>query len=202
MSAANQLRANGAGRRAPTGSDRDLGIGVQIRARRTDRHLTLALLANEVGITRSALSQIERNQANPTLGTLKAIASALGITIGQLFPASPAAGRLVTRGHERKRLSPRRGITYELLTPDLGGRIEFILATYERGSSTGDAAFAYPAEQCGLVLRGLAEIHLRETAYRLEAGDSIRFDCSIPHRIVNVGRAKLRCLWAITPPTF
>jgi len=200
MPAPHQQRANGAGRRTSTGGD--LGVGLQIRARRTGRNLTLAVLADEVGITRSALSQIERNQANPTLGTLKAIASALGITIGQLFPQSPSAGRMVVRANARKRLSPRRGITYELLTPDLSGRIEFILATYTCGASTGDEAFAYPGEQCGLVLQGLAEIHLRETVYRLAAGDAIRFDCSIPHRIANASRVTLRCLWAITPPTF
>jgi transcriptional regulator with XRE-family HTH domain len=202
MSARHQIRMDEPGRRPPPADDDDLGVGAQVRAIRTGRHLTLAALAQQVGITRSALSQIERNQANPTLGTLKNIASALGMTIGQLFPSPSAPVRVVVRAAERKRLSPRRGITYELLTPDLGGRIEFILGTYERGVSSGDEALAYAAEQCGLVLQGVAEIQLADTAYRLEAGDSIRFDCSIPHRIVNTGRSKLQCLWAITPPTF
>lgn len=188
-------------RPAPSGED-EHRVGGQIRDLRTARGLTLESLAREVGITRSALSQIERNQANPTLATLKALASALGITIGRLFPPPAVSGRIVVRRGDRKRLSPRSGITYELLTPDLGSRIEFILGTYERGASTGDEAFAYPAEQCGLVLQGRAEIYLSETSYRLEAGDSIRFDCSMPHRIVNAGRSQLRCLWAISPPTF
>lgn len=201
MSARHQIRTDETARRQPVGDD-DPGVGAQIRAIRTQRHLTLAALAEQVGITRSALSQIERNQANPTLGTLKNIASALGMTIGQFFPSPSAPVRVVVRAGERKRLSPRRGITYELLTPDLGGRIEFILGTYERGVTSGDEAFSYAAEQCGLVLQGSAEIQLADTAYRLEAGDSIRFDCSIPHRIVNTGRSKLQCLWAITPPTF
>jgi transcriptional regulator with XRE-family HTH domain len=188
-------------RRARSGDDHG-AVGPRVRALRTQRQLTLEAMAAKVGVTPSALSQIERDQASPTLGTLKAIASALGITIGQLFPSSTAAGRVVVRPGERKRLSPRRGIRYELLTPDLAGQIEFILSVYERGASTGDEAFAYPAEQCGLVLDGLAEVHLADTVHRLRAGDSIRFDCSIPHRIVNAGRGRLRCLWAISPPTF
>lgn len=201
MAANSSVRAQGARRQAPSGDD-GRGVGGQIRELRTARGLTLEFVAQEAGITRSALSQIERNQANPTLATLKALASALGITIGQLFPPAAAPGRIVVRRGERKRLWPRSGITYELLTPDLGGRIEFILGIYDQGASTGDEAFAYPAEQCGLVLQGRAEIHLSETSYRLEAGDSIRFDCSIPHRIVNAGPSELRCLWAISPPTF
>lgn len=164
--------------------------------------MTLAELALRVGVTSSALSQIERNRANPTLGTLKSIADALGMTIGQFFPAAPARERNVVRAVERKRLMPRRGITYDLLTPDLSGQIEFILSTYERGASSGDRAFAYPAEQCGFILRGTAEIRLNDTPYRLSAGDSIRFDCSTPHKINNAGKGRLQCLWAITPPTF
>jgi mannose-6-phosphate isomerase-like protein (cupin superfamily) len=52
------------------------------------------------------------------------------------------------------------------------------------------------------VLEGVAEVHLAECVHRLRAGDSIRFDCAIPHRIVNSGRTTLRCIWAISPPTF
>lgn len=189
-------------RRSGSGGDHRAGVGPRVRALRTQRQLTLDGLAAKVGVTPSALSQIERDQASPTLGTLKAIASALGITIGQLFPSSTVADRVVVRPADRKRLSPRRGITYELLTPDLAGQIEFILSVYEPGASTGDEAFAYPAEQCGLVLDGVAQVHLSDAVYRLRAGDSIRFDCSIPHRIVNAGRGRLRCLWAISPPTF
>jgi transcriptional regulator with XRE-family HTH domain len=178
------------------------GLGSRIRALRLQRRRTLQDLAGSADITPSALSQIERDQASPTLGTIKALATALGTTIGQLFPPATVPGRVVVRPGDRKRMSPRRGITYELLTPDLSGQIEFILSVYEPGASTGDTGFAYPAEQCGLVIEGTAEVHLNETVHRLRAGDSIRFDCSIPHRIVNVGRDKLRCLWAITPPTF
>ena len=90
----------------------------------------------------------------------------------------------------------------ELLTPDLSGQIEFIVSVYAPGASTGDEAFAYPGEQCGVVLAGVAEITLYETVHRLRAGDSIRFDCSVPHRIVNPGRRQLKCIWAIIPPTF
>src|SRR6185503_7239093 len=96
----------------------------------------------KAGITTSALSQLERNQFNPTLSTLKALANALHITIGSLFTASVVPDRVVVAG-ERKALSPRQGITYQLLTPDLSGQIEFILSVYEVGVSTGEELFAY-----------------------------------------------------------
>jgi transcriptional regulator with XRE-family HTH domain len=178
------------------------GLGPRIRTLRLQRRLTLQEVAAKAGVTPSALSQIERNHSNPTLSTLKAIAAALSTTIGHLFPAPTASNRVVVRARERKRLSPRRGITYELLTPDLAGQIEFILSVYAPGASTGDEAFAYPGEQCGVVLAGVAEVTLQDTVHRLHAGDSIRFDCSVPHRIANPGKTQLRCIWAIIPPTF
>jgi transcriptional regulator with XRE-family HTH domain len=177
-------------------------LGPRIRTLRLQRRLTLQEVADKAGITPSALSQIERNHSNPTLSSLKAIAAALGTTIGHLFPAPAASDRLVVRARERKRLSPRRGITYELLTPDLTGQIEFIVSVYAPGASTGDEAFAYPGEQCGVVLDGVADVTLHDTVHRLRAGDSIRFDCSVPHRIANPGKSQLRCIWAIIPPTF
>jgi len=177
-------------------------VGPRIRSLRLQRRLTLKAVADKAGITSSALSQIERNHSNPSVSSLKAIADALGTTIGHLIPSSPVSDRRVVRATERKRLSPRRGITYELLTPDLSGQIEFILSVYEPGATTGDETFAYPAEQCGVVLAGVADVTLYDTVHHLGAGDSIRFDCSVPHRIANPGRKELRCIWAIIPPTF
>jgi transcriptional regulator with XRE-family HTH domain len=177
-------------------------LGDRIRMSRLNRRLTLGQVAEKVGVSVSALSQLERDQFNPTIATLKAIATTLDTTIGSLVAESSPLDRAVVRAAERKRLSPRRGITYQLLTPDLSGHIELILSEYEVGAGTGEEAFAYHAEQCGVVLQGVAVVHLGDTAHRLRAGDSIRFDCSIPHRITNGGRGRLRCLWAISPPTF
>src|ERR1044071_7747841 len=118
------------------------------------------------------------------------------LTLGQVAEKVGVSVSAVVRAGERKRLSPRRGITYQLLTPDLSGHIELILSEYDVGAGTGEEAFAYSAEQCGLVLQGVAQVHLGDTVHRLRAGDSIRFDCSIPHRIANAGRGRLRCLWA------
>lgn len=180
----------------------DPAIGRRIRAERLRRGLTLSDVAAKVGVTPSALSQLERGRFNPTLATLKAIGEALNLTIGNLFAAVPAGNGAVLRRGRHRRLSPRKGIRYYLLTPDLAGHVEFLLAIYDVGASTGEEPFAYPAEQCGFVLEGVAEVHLGQSVHRLRAGDSIRFDCAIPHRIVNAGRGKLRCIWAISPPAF
>ena len=52
------------------------------------------------------------------------------------------------------------------------------------------------------MLDGTADVQVGDEVHRLETGDSIRSDCSLPHRIVNVGLGRMRCLWAMTPPSF
>jgi transcriptional regulator with XRE-family HTH domain len=177
-------------------------IGRRLRAARLRRRLPLREVAAKADITVSALSQLERDRLNPTVATLKSVATALNITIGSLFATTPTADNLVVRDGHRKLLSPRQGITYQLLTPDLSGQIEFFISVYEQGATSGEETFAYPAEQCGLMLEGAADIQVGDAVHRLQAGDSIRFDCSLPHRIVNVGLGRMRCLWALTPPSF
>jgi len=177
-------------------------IGQKIRQVRKARDLTLRALAQKVGLTQGAISQIERDRANPSIGALKAIADALGITMGSLFDSPAPSAGVVVHPTERKILSPRRGITYQLLTPDLNGRIEFILSEYAVGATTGDLRYAHAGEECGLVLQGRLEVHVGEVKHVLKPGDSIRFDCSEPHRLTNVGRGRLRCIWAVSPPSF
>jgi len=122
---------------------RAASLGDRIRTSRLNRRLTLGQVAAKVGVSVSALSQLERDQFNPTIATLKAIATTLDTTIGSLVAETSPLDRAVVRVAERKRLSPRRGITYQLLPPDLSGHIELILSEYEVGAGTGEEAFAY-----------------------------------------------------------
>jgi transcriptional regulator with XRE-family HTH domain len=177
-------------------------IGGKIREVRTAQGLSLRQVAEKVGLTRAGLSQIERDRSNPSVGTLKAIADTLGITMGSLFDTPHPPQTLVVHPDQRKVLSPRRGITYYLLTPDLNGRVEFILSEYQVGATTGDVQYTHLGEECGLILQGRLELQVGDETFVLKAGDSIRFDCSVPHRLTNIGKSVLRCIWAVSPPSF
>ena len=62
-------------------------LGAAIRQLRHERGLTQEDLAHKAGITTGTLSLIERGQANPTWGTVGAVAGALGISMGDLGSA-------------------------------------------------------------------------------------------------------------------
>lgn len=192
-------------RRAAASRDPSVnGIGARLRAVRQAGGLTLQQVAHKTGLTPSAISQIERGLSNPSVGSLKAIADALGTTLGSLFTRDTRETRRPILVHEanRKVLCPAPGITCHLLTANLAGKIQFMLTTYEPGVTTGDRLYSHEGEECALVLQGTMELQLGHETHVLKEGDSIRFECAVPHRVTNIGRRPLRAIWAITPPSF
>lgn len=59
-------------------------LGKAIRQLRVKGGLTQEDLAHEANVTTGTLSLIERGQANPTWGTVKGIAAALAVSMGEL----------------------------------------------------------------------------------------------------------------------
>ena len=62
----------------------DARIAANLRALRADRKLSLEALAQATGVSRSALSLIERGQNSPTAVVLDRIAVGLGVTLSDL----------------------------------------------------------------------------------------------------------------------
>src|SRR5207302_8343548 len=65
-------------------------LGERIRAERLRRDLSLRALAREVGVSASMISQIETGKAQPSVSTLYAITSILGMSIQDVFETAPA----------------------------------------------------------------------------------------------------------------
>ncbi len=59
-------------------------LGKAIRQLRKEREMTQEALAHEAGVTVGHLSMTERGLSNPTWGTAKGIASALGVSMGEM----------------------------------------------------------------------------------------------------------------------
>ncbi|NCC34654.1 MAG: XRE family transcriptional regulator [Chloroflexia bacterium] len=79
------------------------GLGAMLRELRTQRGLSVRTLAAQVGFSPSFISQIEADAASPSIASLEKIASALGVTLGQLFSSleQNAAVRTVLRRGDR-----------------------------------------------------------------------------------------------------
>ena len=177
----------------------------------------MAKLAATCDISPSFLSQIERDQASPSISTLHNIANALGVPLayffadsgdtadgkGEVQSQSKQEGVKVVRADQRKILIyPGSGIQNELLSPDLNWAIQMMWVVYPPGAETGPEPLVHLGEECGLILKGRVKIWVGEEEYELGPGDWIYQDSSIPHRSKNIGDDELIVLVAITPPSF
>lgn len=190
-------------------------VGQQLRTLRRERKLTLQQLAAMTGLSRAFIGQIEAGSANPSVGTLKKVADAMGVPMGALFtngasdpalrepePNGVPSGPRVVRRDQRKMLAwPGRPWKTYLLTPDLQRKLEVLLNELEPGD-TLDEAYTHQGEEFGFVLEGSYEVTVGDEVFVLNEGDSISYPSSLPHKMRVVGDTRSRSLWVITPPSF
>jgi transcriptional regulator with XRE-family HTH domain len=193
-------------------AERDLlELGPRIRALRLEKELTLQAVAGRARVSQSLISQVERGLASPSVNTLRRIAGALDVPIAALFlgggmsddERDMAGSRLVVRRSERKRLHvPRSKVVYELLTPDLNRKVEFIWIEYEPGAITHIEPMSHPGEENALCLEGSVVVTIDGQEFVLTQGDSISFDSGRLHQVENRSKRKALLVSAITPPAF
>jgi len=183
-------------------------LGQRIRTERLRRDLSLRALAREVGVSASMISQIETGKAQPSVSTLYAITSILGMSIQDVFETAPAdddAGPAVVprpttvlsvrglrlgplvRPAQRQVLTLDSGVTWERLGTLPGRRIDFLRVTYAPGgtsSSTGDL-MRHPGSEFGFLLSGDLVLTLGFEELTLHPGDAVSFDSTTPHRYRN-----------------
>ena len=68
---------------------RDKPIGEQVRSWRAARKLTQATLAEKAGVGDVLVARLELGQTDPRLSSLRKLAAALGVTVGELVDGSP-----------------------------------------------------------------------------------------------------------------
>src|SRR5690606_31320047 len=96
-------------------------IGALIRARRREARMTLQALCDEAGLSVGYLSQIERDQATPSLATLAQVARALGVGV-EYFIAAPKVEDSVIPALGRPKFSiDGSSIIYERISTEFPG---------------------------------------------------------------------------------
>ena len=188
--------------RGDAGRGQAVRLGARIRAVRKERGLTLDVLGQLAGITRSFLSQVENDISAPSIATLRKIAQALGTPVFALVE-DQRDRRKVVRRQDRKRIrAPHSPVEYELLSPDLQRNIEVILMELEPGQVSNPVPMGHRGEECATVLSGKARVQVGDEYFDLEEGDTIHFDSGVPHRVLNPGSTPTQLISAISPPSF
>ena len=194
-------------------------IGERIRQKRNGKGVSVRELARQIGVSPSLISQIETDKSNPSVSTLYAITTALGISVEELFesrsdgetapvtdvsPRWPAEGRNrrvgpVVAPHEREVLTLDSGVTWELLGRVPNVHAEFLRITYQPGgtSSSSGLLMRHSGIEYGIVLSGELLLTLGFEEYRIGPGDSVSFDSTTPHRYRNEGTEPAIGIWFV-----
>lgn len=181
-------------------------IGQRLREARNGR-FTVKELAAAAGVSAGLISEVERGQGNPSFRTLYRISRALGIRVGDLLSNEgrdkQAAAHLVRR-HERKLLQlGDHGLAWQLLTPNLQGKLEVLKTSVPPGFSNEEAPFGHEGEECIYLLSGDSiQINVDNERFTLEEGDAITYDSAKSHWYHNPTDTDAVVLGVVTPPSF
>jgi len=185
-------------------------IGDRLREERVRAGISQRELARRLGLSASLISQLESGQSKPSVATLYAIVTELGVSLDHVIRGGDFDGRgrgandaarpsPVVHPGERAAIDLDSGVRWEELAAGHEDGIDFLEAIYEvGGSSTPDTSqMRHHGREYGYVVAGTLRIHIGFDEHELGPGDSIAFDSTLPHRLVNIGDVPVRAIWFV-----
>jgi transcriptional regulator with XRE-family HTH domain len=189
--------------------DRSSKVGARLRTERERLGISLRELARRVGVSPSLVSQIELDRVNPSVGTLYALVTELGMTMSEVFGDSrpgepvvrqlPSGDGLAERPETRRVINLASGVRWERLTPQSDRDVEFLYVVYPVGAAScpEDALMTHGGKEYGYVTSGTLGVRVGFEEYELGAGGSIAFDSSSPHRLWAIGDEPVHAVWVV-----
>jgi transcriptional regulator with XRE-family HTH domain len=174
-------------------------IGARLRAARQAAGLTLAVVAEQAGLTKGFLSRLERDEVSPSVASLVTVCGVLGIGVGQLFEA-PATS-LVRAGEAPPINFGGRGLREYLLTAGSQRQLQVIRSLVEPGGGGGPELYSLACEaEFVYVVRGQLRLLMTGDTVDLGPGDAFTMPGAVPHTWLNPSRdAETEVLWVLSP---
>ena len=177
-------------------------IGLILKTYREKIGLNQSLIAERAGISTSMLSQIERSVVSPSIETLMAVCTALGMDVVHLFRSISGqdAVRIYHRGERLKH--DGSGIKYEQLavSQEHAHPGEMFLIKIAPHEKVGMSEKGHEGVEMGYVLSGAATLLVNGKEYNLRRGDSVTLNSSHPHSLQNRGKVVFKAVWSVLPP--
>ena len=160
-------------------------------------------LAAKVGVSSSALSQIEKAKAFPSIVTLKSIADNLFTSVGELIGENEVLTNNPLVKFDQKSFVEKNesGASLFLLSNHGNGKqMDTFLIDLEPGAETQGIMKNHPGQEFCFVLKGKVQFLLDDKVYVLEKYDSFYFNSGRPHSVINLSRSNSQFLLIVTPP--
>lgn len=176
-------------------------IGSRLRKLRTSTGRSLVSVAAELGVSSSALSQIETGAMQPSVNRLVELVAALGVPVSAIFDDSDLFSPAVDGGESATEPLPGvlvsdaatapahlgQGVTYRRLSPAALPGVDWFESRYPPGSSSSidGAMLVHAGYESGHVVQGELTFEFTDGSVRLAPGSSLAFAATRPHRVVN-----------------
>jgi len=164
-------------------------IGQRVRRLREEKGLSLEELSRLTGFDVPFLSSIEKDEAQPQLGTVIKLSKALDSAFGRLVSGVGDKLYSITRKNERRTISrstshggKKQLYIYKTLAPEVKGRhMEALVVQLEEDPEKEISV--HEGEEFIFVLDGVVELGIGEDSFALEPGDSAYYLSTTPHHI-------------------
>jgi transcriptional regulator with XRE-family HTH domain len=171
--------------------------GRNVNRLRTGAGMSLADLAAAAGVSKTTLHGLEQGDGNPTLSTLWALATALGVSLGELIEpaARPVAVTRAGQGPAVHGASVHARLLHRI---PVRGTVE-VYALEVDAAEQASAAHLPGVEECMIVTEGAVRTGPGDAPVELGAGDSVHFGAAGPHVYHGLGPRNRALLLMIHP---
>jgi transcriptional regulator with XRE-family HTH domain len=190
------------------------------------QRISVRELARRLSLSPSLISQIERGKTTPSVTTLYAWTSELGLSMDGLFagddaqiatehasksvlaevlaghsdpPLAPVEHDPVVRPTEREGVQIASGVRWDRLVRSSDSSVEHYYVEYEPGGASCDAnaLIRHTGHEYGYVISGNLEVTLGFKTHTVGPGDAVSFPSTMPHRLAAAGSEPVRAIWFV-----
>ena len=179
-------------------------LGVDLRALRKSRGITLTELSEKMGRSVGWLSQVERDISSPTINELSQLAKEFQVPLSLFFGSTEAkaneVGKIVRKSARRKIGGGEIGLVEELLSPDLTDDFEVLRSVFSPNAKLENVVVR-PTQEVGYVVSGNLNLWIENEMFELEPGDSFRIRGE-QFKWANPNDENAVVIWVIAPPIY
>jgi transcriptional regulator with XRE-family HTH domain len=152
-------------------------IAHRLRELRDAQGLSLALLAERSGVSKSQISLIERGESSATATVLDKLSAALGVTVASLFEQAPgdAPSPVSRRADQPVWTDPGSGYVRRNLSPGVYSPIQLVEVSFPAGQRVAYETSARDVDvhQQVWIIEGSMEVSVGQSNWTLQAGDCL-----------------------------
>ena len=161
-------------------------LPARLKQARSEKGLSLEVVARLSGVSKSMVSQIERGESSPTIATLWNLTQALNVDFAGLLDSSPMSDSIEVIHPDQVPMIDNIGEGCRILIlspPEQVGKNEIYDLRLSAGGVLDSEPHKRGTREHLTVIEGEVEVRSGNVTTALSVGDTARYAADVPHRI-------------------